>query len=729
MARLSATDGSGRDDVQDGTSESFGGSRPALPGRDDPGEPVPEQVRALLAAARELSDACADLADALRPAPARGADPLTMDYTHLRAERTADLLDEAASISRGTFGLLDSAYAALTDQHTPASQRPRPGAPPAAGPDLVTRPIPITRRPDTDTAPTDHPAATWTPAPPPADPPPASAPTGTPPPLAAAIPAEAPRRSEPTGAPVPGPTGWELFGPPAAGADTGRVTPPPIPFQPVPVPAVTVPPALPGTPAAADAADEPVVFAMTPVPAVRTPEPLALPEPSRARLVVAPVVEVTTPEPITFGPPALVIQPVPEVSTPEVIITAPEPEPEPYEVHEVSAVSAVPPIVPVRAVPDPPEPEPAPTARPAEAALEELFLLAADPAGPMAKRDDQPEESAVAEPAGQTPAEPAAQWPATWSAPGASARPPLEPIPQPRDSTWPDAFVEQKTRTDLPVPAAFAQPAPYEPAEAATRYPTNPRGHYEDFLPADQPPHPAGGNGASNGAGAGATVTPLPSHDEPTDYGLPPGSGELDLQIEDPANPATLAVLARQIEAARRHLQAAVVVGHKLATSMPAEAALGVVEQLLADLTQVARATRESMPPGLVDRTFPGEARFLCALPWERSCLVSADGAHEPAAPHGLAKLLTALGYDADTTSGVGGARGVAVHSPRYAVHIALVEPAGGGRQRWSGALEWIDPNGVTRTWAETLGPVELDEDELARRVDELVRRCVGPQT
>jgi hypothetical protein len=701
MARLSATDGSGRDDVQDGTSESFSGSRPATPGRDDPAEPVPEQVRALLAAARELSDACADLADSLRPAPAPGADPLTMDYGHLRAERTADLLDEAASISRGTFGLLDSAYAALTDQHTPLSLRPRPGAHPAVHPDLVTRPIPISRRPDpadagrsgaglADPDGIDQPTATWTAAPPPA---------GRPAPAPAAAPA-------------------------AARAQAGPATPPPLPFHPVPVPTVTAPAAVLGAPAAAT---EPVAaaFVPTPVPAVRTPEPLALPEPPTARLVVTRVAEVTTPEPITFGPPALVIGPVPAVSAPEVIIRAPEPAPEPYEVRAVPAVAAVPPILPVRALPEPPAPEPTP--QHAETALEELFLLAADPAGPMAKRA-QPEESAVAEPAGEPPAEPAAQWPATWSAPGASARPPLpppEPIPAPRDSTWPDAFVEQKTRTDLQVPAAFAQPAATEPVEVAARYQTNPRGHYEDFLPADQQPYPGGGTAN----GFGATVTPLPSHDEPAGYGLPPGSGELDLPIEDPASPATLAVLARQIEAARRHLQAAVVVGHKLAVSLPPEAALGVVEQLLADLTQVARTTRESMPPGLLDRTFPGEARFLCALPWERSCLVSADGTHEPAAPHGLAKLLTALGYDADTTSGVGGAKGVAVHSPRYALHIALVEPAGGGRQRWSGALEWVDPDGGTRTWAETLGPVELDEDELARRVDELVRRCVGPQT
>jgi hypothetical protein len=69
---------------------------------------------------------------------------------------------------------------------------------------------------------------------------------------------------------------------------------------------------------------------------------------------------------------------------------------------------------------------------------------------------------------------------------------------------------------------------------------------------------------------------------------------------------------------------------------------------------------------------------------------------------------------------------GVQIRSPRYSMQVALVEPAGGGRQRWSGALEWVDESGVNRTWAEMLGPVELEDEELARRVDELLRRSVG---
>jgi hypothetical protein len=129
----------------------------------------------------------------------------------------------------------------------------------------------------------------------------------------------------------------------------------------------------------------------------------------------------------------------------------------------------------------------------------------------------------------------------------------------------------------------------------------------------------------------------------------------------------------------------------------------------------------------LTDRTFPGEARFLCSQPWERVELVGRDAyGDDVASPAGLAKLLRALGYEAHSVTSSAGAAGVQIRADRYAMQVALVEPAGGGRQRWSGALEWTDEAGASRSWAETLGPVELEDEELARRVDELLRRCVG---
>ena len=108
--------------MQDGPTDLLPPGVPAADAVDEAGDDASDRVRAriemLLAAARDLSDTCADLADALRPLP--GAvldDPLTMDFGRLRAERTAALLDEAASAARGTLGLLDAAYRAL-DQRT-----------------------------------------------------------------------------------------------------------------------------------------------------------------------------------------------------------------------------------------------------------------------------------------------------------------------------------------------------------------------------------------------------------------------------------------------------------------------------------------------------------------------------------------------------------------------------------------------------------------------------------
>jgi hypothetical protein len=155
---------------------------------------------------------------------------------------------------------------------------------------------------------------------------------------------------------------------------------------------------------------------------------------------------------------------------------------------------------------------------------------------------------------------------------------------------------------------------------------------------------------------------------------------------------------------------------------------VGAVEQVLSAVAELASECRSALSEPFAERAFPGEARFLCAVPWERASVVAAGRRDdEPATPAGLARLLRALGYEAQAVTAATGVAGVQVRSDRYAAHVALVEPAGGGRQRWSGALEWVDSAGRSRTWAETLGPVELDEEELARRVDELLRRSVGP--
>src|SRR4029079_10462077 len=98
--------------------ERLGDVLSAAPGEpesdDEAFEQVRERVQALIRAARTLSDTCAALADALRPVPGMVPDdPIVAGFGRLRAERTAALLDEAASAARGTLGVLYSAYGAL----------------------------------------------------------------------------------------------------------------------------------------------------------------------------------------------------------------------------------------------------------------------------------------------------------------------------------------------------------------------------------------------------------------------------------------------------------------------------------------------------------------------------------------------------------------------------------------------------------------------------------------
>ena len=194
-----------------------------------------------------------------------------------------------------------------------------------------------------------------------------------------------------------------------------------------------------------------------------------------------------------------------------------------------------------------------------------------------------------------------------------------------------------------------------------------------------------------------------------------------------PLDEPAAAVISRQVEAARRHLQAALVVANGPSAPSRLGALLTAIEQVLTAVTDLARETRGVLEGGLADRAFPGEARFLCSPPWDGTQLVGRDAyGDDVASPAGLAKLLRALGYEAHSVTASSGAAGVQIRDERYAMQVALVEPAGGGRQRWSGALEWVDGTGASRTWAETIGPVELEDEELARRVDELLRRSVG---
>ena len=128
-ARVTGAADRDRSDVQERLGDVLG-SAPGEPESDDEAfEQVRERVQALISAARTLSDTCADLADALRPLPGMAPDdPIIAGFGRLRAERTAALLDEAASAARGTLGLLHSAYGALDSDCPrvgPPARRPR----------------------------------------------------------------------------------------------------------------------------------------------------------------------------------------------------------------------------------------------------------------------------------------------------------------------------------------------------------------------------------------------------------------------------------------------------------------------------------------------------------------------------------------------------------------------------------------------------------------------------
>lgn len=192
---------------------------------------------------------------------------------------------------------------------------------------------------------------------------------------------------------------------------------------------------------------------------------------------------------------------------------------------------------------------------------------------------------------------------------------------------------------------------------------------------------------------------------------------------------AQAAVVARQVEAARRHLMAALTVGHDVNDPSWRHQLLGTIDQVLAAVVDVAAVARDALAPSAADTTFPGEARFLCVLPWERVPLSSPERADQPASVNGVARLLAALGYDTRATRTEQGVLQVEVRGTRYSARVMLQQLRLSGGGEWMAYLDWNDGDGHPRSGAETLGPAEIADDELARRVDDALRRRVGPAT
>jgi hypothetical protein len=614
--------------VQDGTQLLHQGSHADAAIEQPVGDQVRDRIRALAEAARDLSDACADLADELRPLGSGMDDPLTMDFARLRAERAAALLDEAALAARRTLGLLDSASAAASDGWS------APPGDPTAAPASAARPAESLNG-------TGYEPPGW-----PAEP----APAGTP--------DHAPDRA--TGYE---PSGWPAE--PAPGATPDHAPERTAGHEPSGWPAEPAPAGTPDHAPDRTAGYEPSGW--PPVGAAQASSPGLFP--------IGP-----PPGPPAFGASAADRPAMPESTWPDAFVEQPSPR---------------------RTTPMAPD-DPTPWGSGGE--NDERDARAAEPPAPNGEWS----ADAAVDARAADPTAPNGEWSADAAVDARSADPTA-----PNGEWSPDAAVDTRAAEppapngDRPAHAASVEP---EAAAAAGPYADEPAHATQPGTPLlTLVPDPA-----EHAAAAAEQATPERRADK---------THVAELHGTDQV---ALATVARQVESARRHLQAAVLAAHDQAGHPSLSRLLGAVERVLEAATDLAAGCRESLQADVGSRTFPGEARFVCAVPWERTSVVAPDVGVEPANPAGLARLLRALCYDACAHTGSTGVAGVQVRSDRYAAHVALVEPAGGGRQRWSGALEWVDPRGQRRTWAETLGPVELGEEELARRVDELLRRCVG---
>jgi len=788
-----ASDGS---DVQDGPTDLLPAEVAAADAVDEAGDDASDRVRArieaLIVAARDLSDTCADLADGLRPLPGAGVDdPLTMDFGRLRAERTAALLDEAASAARGTLGLLDAAYGAL-EQRTELAPAPpsAPGAtvlppprsevstwpdafvelPPRSFPAEGTEAVPLRRHAGPDASMDDRGLPDEADA------------GGEPVRIAAALAGWVvvdPDDETDTGTPMlpesdgepaaergtslrsgPAPDGHDRSDP-AGVADGDREAGVPAASRgaDAAAPAWGGPDAQPAT----HAADEPGSDGTA---ADREPA-----QPARGG--PAPGEDEPTPEPAASAWDDQGADQVGADQEPAASAWGGSSEDEPADEPAQPAwdgagedEAARQPTA-ARGGPDVDESGPGradqePAASAWRGSSEDE--AAQQPAQPAWGGSAEDEAEAAGEAGdGRAVAAQHAQ-PAMLTLPAdldlddagrhgdtvspeprsLTLVPPLSAIP-PTPTPTPTPTRAEPDIDDAPRPApdlvSLEDEIPEQASAAAadvrpwTAEPTGWDTHRSPsgLDPAAPPVWTAEAVPGASVAGDGLAVYPLdtPGQHAATGAVTPLGQAAPGHPVEYDAAPLDdpgAAVISRQVEAARRHLQAALVVAHQPAAAPRLGTLLTAVERVLTAVTDLARETRGVLEQGLADRTFPGEARFLCAAPWETASVVGPDSyGDDVASPAGLAKLLRALGYEAQSVTSASGVARVQVRSERYAAHVALVEPAGGGRQRWSGALEWVDPDGTSRTWAETLGPVELAEEELARRVDELLRRCVGP--
>lgn len=257
------------------------------------------------------------------------------------------------------------------------------------------------------------------------------------------------------------------------------------------------------------------------------------------------------------------------------------------------------------------------------------------------------------------------------------------------------------------------------PGAADTPY----RSPYQSPSPYQPDPY-AGGPGqpyASEQSGyipAPGAYTPAPSTEPP------PAAFVRPTEAVPPPDLRHLAATIRQVEGARRHLLAALMAVREAIGPQGDVALLSSVERALAAVTGSADQLRGAFDPGTLDRVLPGEARFSCAPPWQDVPALSAfEVGLAPATVPGATRILIALGYDAAVGATVDGQPQMNVAGPGYRARVVLQQLRLSGGGEWQGYLDWHDANGVPHSEVENLGPAELTDDEVARRVDDALRR------
>lgn len=228
------------------------------------------------------------------------------------------------------------------------------------------------------------------------------------------------------------------------------------------------------------------------------------------------------------------------------------------------------------------------------------------------------------------------------------------------------------------------------------------------------PPAPGGYGGA---AATAAHWSPAPG--TPAAF-IPAGRSSRRIT---PPEPTKLGVTVRQVEASRRHLQAALLALRDALGADGDVSLLALVERSLSTVTAAADQLREALEPERAETLLPGEARFCCSMPWDGSALVSSSVATVPATVPGATRILVALGYDAQVSSTVDGQPQISLTGSSFRCRVALQQLRVAGNGEWQLYLDWSDPMRQSRSEAETLGPAELTDDEVARRIDDALRR------